>query len=330
VLSLAGHPRDDLASDRALIVTEMQLDGRPDSTWLFSFEAEFADVPLLPHDKTKKPTIAGMQTAIVVGPKNGDGCEIYPDEHGRVKVQLSWDRRGEFDQNSGCWARVSQAWAGTRFGAMALPRVGNEVLVAYFDGDPDMPVVVGRAFNRTRPVPYGLPEHAEKTVFKTKTSPQSDKENAFNELRFDDRKGEELIYIQAQRDYQQLVKRNDTERTGKSRASVVGGSRTSLVGKVETRLVGKKYSIQMVEKPDAPAVAIEEMDELRLLAQLEPELRPLATKLELMHEEVLATSGPASLVMSDDEIVFNAEGEFSMEADGQIVIYGGPNIKINC
>ena len=113
----------------------------------------------------------------------------------------------------------------------------------------------------TRPLPYDLPEHDKKTLWKTKTSPESDKQNAYNELRFDDRKDKELVYLQAQLDYQQLVKRNETERTGNNRVMVVGRHRAAIVAEIDAHLVGKKYSVQVVEEPDEGKTEVEDKKE---------------------------------------------------------------------
>src|SRR5262249_360104 len=113
-----------------------------------------ADVPFRPPRTTPRPVVHGSQTAIVTGPA---GMEIYPDEHGRVKVQFHWDREGKHDENSSGWIRVSQEWAGGGYGGVMLPRVGHEVIVDFLEGDPDQPIITGRVYNGTNRVPYGLP-----------------------------------------------------------------------------------------------------------------------------------------------------------------------------
>ncbi len=327
VFSMNGHPRDDLAASEKLLVTEYQMDGGPHDKWVFSGEAVFVDAPFVPPLRTPKPRIAGVQSAIVVGKK---GEEIFPDEYGRVKAQLHWDRQGKYEESASCWMRVSQQWAGSRFGTMFIPRVGHEVFVSYFDGDPDQPQIIGRTYNMTRPVPYALPKHDTKSVWKTKTSPQSDKKNAYNEWRFDDATDSELLFIQAQKDFVQFTKRNETERTGKNHATVVGNHRTSVVAKVDTHLVGKKYSVQIVKTPDKGKTDVEDKKQLKIIEQLKPDLTPLPTKIEMVDKRIMVTSGKASLVMNDKEITFVAKGELSLEAGGMIYIDGGPKIKINC
>jgi type VI secretion system secreted protein VgrG len=227
--------------------------------------------------------------------------------------------------------RVSQQWAGSGFGTMFIPRLKNEVLVSFFEGDPDMPVVIGRAFNLTRPLPYKLPDHDRKTVWKTKTSPiQEDPPNAYNELRFDDTPEDELVYIQAQRDLQELVKNHEVERTGKSRVTVVGENRSAIVAKQDTYLIGEKYSVQVIEEPDKGKTKVEEKSELKLIDQKTPEVKPLSTKIEMIDQQILTTTGPATVVMKQGEITWNAKGgEISFKAGGNIIVFGGPDIKIN-
>jgi type VI secretion system secreted protein VgrG len=136
----------------------------------------------------------------VTGP---GGEEIFPDQYGRVKVQFHWDRLGGHDERTTCWIRVSQGWAGGRYGTMAIPRIGHEVIVSFLEGDPDRPVVTGRVFNAANLVPYQLPEHKTRTVFKSLSSPGG---GGFNELRVEDRKGREEIYVHAEKDVNAYVK----------------------------------------------------------------------------------------------------------------------------
>jgi type VI secretion system secreted protein VgrG len=126
-----------------------------------------------------KRQIIGSQTAIVTGPA---GEEIFPDKYGRVKVQFFWDREGRWDENTTCWVRVSQGWAGGQYGMMAIPRIGHEVIVSFLEGDPDRPLVTGRVYHALNMPPYSLPEHKTRMTIKSKTH-QGD---GYNELRFED------------------------------------------------------------------------------------------------------------------------------------------------
>jgi type VI secretion system secreted protein VgrG len=145
VFSIVDHPRHDLAVDQGLLITEYALHAEVSQEWRVDQRAAPTDVPWRPLPETPKPRIFGMQTAFVVGPP---GEEIYVDELGRVRVQFPWDREGQMDDDSSSWMRVIQGWAGAGYGLINLPRVGQEVLVGFLDGDPDMPVVAGRVFNQ--------------------------------------------------------------------------------------------------------------------------------------------------------------------------------------
>ncbi|WP_338882206.1 type VI secretion system tip protein VgrG [Aeromonas hydrophila] len=150
--------------------------------------------PLLPH----KPMVDGPQIATVVGPS---GEEIYCDKYGRIKLQFPWDRYGANNDQSSCWVRVSQGWAGGQYGMMAVPRIGHEVIVSFLEGDPDQPIVTGRTYHATNQTPYVLPEHKTRTLLRTDTH----KGQGFNELRFEDEASREQIYIHAQKDMDVVI-----------------------------------------------------------------------------------------------------------------------------
>ncbi|WP_292953097.1 MULTISPECIES: type VI secretion system tip protein VgrG [unclassified Neptuniibacter] len=164
--------------------------------------------PFRPARKTQKPKVRGTQTAIVTGP---DGEEIYTDEHGRVKVQFHWDREGQMDEQSSCWIRVSQSAAGGAFGGLFIPRIGEEVMVDFLEGNPDQPVITGRVYHGLNRTPYPLPEN--KTVSTIKTNSTKGGEG-FNEIRFEDKKGEEQLFIHAQKDFDQRTKNDHKEWVG--------------------------------------------------------------------------------------------------------------------
>jgi len=155
--------------------------------------------PFRPALRHAKPRIRGSQRALVTGPA---GEEIHCDSLGRVKVQFFWDREGSGDDHSSCWLRVSSAWAGARYGGVAIPRVGMEVLVGFLEGDPDQPLVTGCLYHRENALPYALPANKTRSVFKTLSSPSG---KGFNELRIEDKKGQEQIFINAQRDWEQHI-----------------------------------------------------------------------------------------------------------------------------
>ncbi|MEG7063821.1 type VI secretion system tip protein TssI/VgrG, partial [Pseudomonas aeruginosa] len=148
--------------------------------------------PPLEHPK---PRVLGSQTVVVTGPP---GEEIHCDRYGRVRVQFHWDREGQGDDKSSCWLRVASGWAGNGYGGIVIPRVGMEVLVDFLEGDPDQPLVSGCVYHAAHPVPYELPANQTRSVFKSLSSPGG---GGYNELRIEDRKGQEQIFVHAQRDW---------------------------------------------------------------------------------------------------------------------------------
>jgi type VI secretion system secreted protein VgrG len=167
-------------------------------------------VTFRPARTTRKPFVQGPQTAVVVGPK---GEEIYTDKYGRVKVQFHWDREGKKDENSSCWIRVAQNWAGKNWGIVFHPRIGQEVIVEFLEGDPDRPIITGRVYNAELMPPYDLPANQTQSTIKSRTSKGGAAAN-FNELRFEDKKGSEEIYIHAEKDFNRVVENNDTLKVG--------------------------------------------------------------------------------------------------------------------
>ncbi len=212
VFTLGNHPADEFNGKYVLLAVTHHAERR---RYENGFAAFPADVPFRPPRLTRRPRIAGAQTAIVVGPSDK---EIWTDQYGRIKVQFHWDRLGKSDENSSCWVRVSQAWSGKSWGAFALPRIGQEVVVSFLEGDPDRPLVTGCVYNGDNPVPYALPENQTRTTIKTQSSPKA---VGFNELRFEDKKDSEEVFLQAQKDLNVTVLNNATEKVKKDRTVTV-------------------------------------------------------------------------------------------------------------
>jgi type VI secretion system secreted protein VgrG len=168
-----------------------------------------------PVRRTPKPIVEGVQTAMVVGPKSE---EIYTDKHGRVKVQFHWDREGKYDEKSSCWVRVAQSMAGRNWGSMYLPRIGHEVIVSFIEGDPDRPIITGSVYNSEAVPPYELPAEKTKSTYKSYSTPDGD---GFNEIRFEDKKGEEQVFIHAENAHDLRVKGMSREFVGGERHSIV-------------------------------------------------------------------------------------------------------------
>ncbi|MGK8707747.1 type VI secretion system tip protein VgrG [Metapseudomonas otitidis] len=182
------------------------------------FQAIPWDVPARPDLKHPKPRVLGSQTAVVTGPK---GEEIHCDRHGRIKVQFHWDREGQADEHTSCWLRVASSWAGNAYGAIAIPRIGMEVLVTFLEGDPDQPLVTGCLYHGVHQPPYELPANKTRTLLKTDSSPGG---GGYNELRIEDRKGQEQIYVHAQRDWDENIEHDQKIRVGNQRHDRVEGS----------------------------------------------------------------------------------------------------------
>jgi type VI secretion system secreted protein VgrG len=198
-----------------------------------------ADVPYRPRRKTRKPLIRGVQTALVVGPS---GEEIYTDEFGRVKVHFHWDRQGKRDEKSSCWIRVAQVWAGEGWGGMCIPRVGQEVIVSFIEGDPDRPLITGRVYNGAQTPPYVLPDDKTKSTLKSNSSPGGE---GFNELRFEDGKGREQLFMHAERNMDVWVKRDSMAVTRHDRHQTIGSEGDS--GKVgdQNELIYRDQSLKV-------------------------------------------------------------------------------------
>lgn len=166
--------------------------------------------PFRPHRTIQRPVMRGPQVATVCG-KSGE--EIWTDTYGRIKVQFPWDRDGKADEHSSCWIRVSQAWTGKNWGAMSLPRIGDEVIVEFLDGDPDRPIVTGRVYNAERMPPESLASNQAKTIFRTRSTKAADA-TAFHELSFDDTKDKESILFHSERDFSRVVENDDVLKVG--------------------------------------------------------------------------------------------------------------------
>ncbi|MFZ1984805.1 MAG: type VI secretion system tip protein TssI/VgrG [Desulfatitalea sp.] len=205
------------------------------------YENEFFAIPatvtIRPEIKTPKPTIEGVQTAIVTGPA---GEEIYTDRHGRVKVQFHWDRIGKNDDKSSCWIRVSQLWAGAGWGAMFIPRIGQEVIVDFLEGDPDRPIITGRVYHGENVTPYDLPAQKSKSTIKSNTTSGG---SGSNELRFEDKKENEEIYLHGQKNWTIAIENDKNQTIGHDETLNVSNNRTKSVGVDQSETIGKNKTI---------------------------------------------------------------------------------------
>jgi type VI secretion system secreted protein VgrG len=253
MLTMGAHPHPELAASRQLLMIASSFEGRAEEEWVLHGEAVFTEEPYRPPRVTPKPIAHGVQCATVVGPK---GQEIHTDEFGRVRVQFPWDREGNNDEKSSCWLRVNQGWGGMGYGMMVLPRIGQEVVVGFAEGDPDLPFVMGRVFNAVQQVPYRLPEHKTRSTWKSDSSQGS---GGFNEIMFEDSAGKELVWQQAEKnrvrnvkndefatvvhDRQKLVKRDEKEHTDGMRKRWVGKDADLVTKQVKREEIDMDHSL---------------------------------------------------------------------------------------
>lgn len=188
---------------------------------------------------TPKPFVQGPQTAVVVGPS---GEEIHTDKYGRVKVQFHWDRLGTKNENSSCWVRVSHPWAGKNWGMVAIPRIGQEVIVDFLEGDPDQPIITGRVYNAEQMPPYELPANKTQTGILTRSSKEGSAANA-NELRFEDKKGSEQVYLHAEKNQDIEVENDESHWVGHDRKKTIDNDETTLIKHDRTETVGNNETI---------------------------------------------------------------------------------------
>jgi len=233
---LTGHPREDQCKRYLVTGTEIEAtsdlyesgpggaaggpdEGQEADDGEASFTVRFTAIdlyhPFRLRRTTPRPMIRGPQTAIVVGPA---GEEIHTDEYGRVKVQFHWDRYSKADENSSCWIRVAQLWAGRNWGGMFIPRIGQEVIVEFLEGDPDRPLITGRVYNGRSMPPYELPANMTLSGVKTNSSKGG---QGFNEIRFEDKKGEEQLFVHAEKNQDVRVKNDSFETIGNDRHLIV-------------------------------------------------------------------------------------------------------------
>ncbi|HDI3023582.1 TPA: type VI secretion system tip protein VgrG [Cronobacter turicensis] len=212
----------------------------PDSNTLHEirFEVIPADVPYRPSQKTPWPRTYGPQTAKVVGPQ---GESIWTDKYGRVKVKFHWDRLGKGDDTSSGWVRVSSAWAGQGFGGVQIPRVGDEVVVDFINGDPDRPLITGRVYNEASMPPWALPAAATQMGFLSRSKDGSP-DNA-NALRFEDKAGEEQVWLHAEKNMDTDIENDETHSVGSNRTKTIGANETTTVKKNRTETVVENETI---------------------------------------------------------------------------------------
>ncbi|WP_165677922.1 type VI secretion system Vgr family protein, partial [Metapseudomonas otitidis] len=247
LFKMTGYPRADqnreylIIGARYAVSQEAYESGSTGGTLQFnsSLECIEARQPFRPMPTTIKPIVQGPQTAMVVGPK---GEEIWTDQYGRVKVHFYWDRHDQSNENSSCWIRVSQSWAGKNWGHIQIPRIGQEVIVSFLEGDPDRPIITGRVYNAEQTVPYDLPANATQSGIKSRSSKGGTPAN-FNEIRMEDKKGAEQLYIHAERNQDIVVENDETHSVGHNRTKSIGNDEVALIGQDRLRAVKRNDTL---------------------------------------------------------------------------------------
>jgi type VI secretion system secreted protein VgrG len=253
--------------------------------------------------------VLGSQSAVVTGPA---GEEIHCDEYGRIKVQFFWDRHGQADDKTSCWLRVSNSWAGDNYGAIAIPRIGMEVLVTFLEGDPDQPLVTGCLYHKEHVVPYDLPANKTRSLFKTLSSPGG---AGYNELRIEDKKGEEQIYLHAERNWDENIEHDQKIRVGFERHDTVEkNSYTELLAE-EHLTVKAERKVEV--KPDD-----------HLTVGQNQHIKLGTAQLTKAGREIHLKAGQKMVIEAGTELTLKAGGSFIKLDPGGITLLG-PIAKIN-
>jgi len=254
-----------------------------------------------PVSSSLRPIVKGPQTAVVVGPA---GEEIWTDQFGRVKVHFHWDRHDQSNENSSCWIRVSQATAGKNWGSIQVPRIGQEVIVSFLEGDPDRPIITGRVYNAEQTVPYDLPGGATQSGMKSRSSKGGSPAN-FNEIRMEDKKGAEQLYMHAERNMDTVVEQSET--------LSVGVNRTQTVGMLETITIGQDR-IRAVRRDDMLLVGASKTDSVSTsyLIEVGENLRLVCGK------SVIELNASGQINISCEQFSFHANADAEINTGGTL------------
>lgn len=256
LFSLTDYAREDQNREYLIVSATHQVESdlyasgpEADATPVYTsnFSALNSKQPFRPSRATPKPMVQGPQTAIVVGPA---GEEIYTDKYGRVKVSFHWDRYSQSNETSSCWIRVAQVWAGKQWGGIHIPRIGQEVIVEFLEGDPDRPIITGRVYNNDNMPPYALPAHATQSGIKSRSSQGANASN-FNELRFEDKKGAEEIHLHGEKNWTIEIKNDKNQTVDHDETLSVANNRTKTIGKNQSESIGNDLTLTVGKKSTA-------------------------------------------------------------------------------
>ncbi|EDM73954.1 Rhs element Vgr protein:Gp5-like protein [Plesiocystis pacifica SIR-1] len=279
------------------------------------YSNEFECVPLsevlCPTAASPKPRVHGPQTAIVTGP---DGEEIHTDEHGRIQVQFYWEEKPTYTANSSCWIRVRQSWAGLGWGTQFIPRIGMEVVVEFLEGNPDRPMVTGCVYNGEYPPPFSLPDNKTQTGWRTNSSPGGE---GFNELRFEDAKDKEEIYVHGQKDWVVEIENDHRETIGHDQHYEIGNDQTEKIGHDQIVDIGndRKESIgNNVEETVGKVRTVSSGDNMNFTSDAE-------TYIEAA-DKITLKCGASTLTMDSGGNILVKGSNLTLKASGNIVLNG--------
>jgi len=326
LLKLKEHPLDDFNIEYLIVSVNLHAEnhdlesgGSGSAVIACGFSAQDAKVQFRPARSARKPIVQGVQTAIVVGPENE---EIWTDEYGRVKVKFHWDRAPGANEASSCWVRVSQLWAGAGFGGLHTPRIGQEVIVEFLEGDPDRPIITGRVYNSFNTPPY-LAETPTKSGIRSQSTKGAGPEN-FNEIRFEDSIGQEELFIQAERDKNVEVKRNRSAKVGEDDTlQVTRHRRVDVKGNLEVR-VGDTGGIYTLDATESVTVTAPKFILLKCgdsSIRIEPEQIVITSGTKstvVVNANVEATSSGKSVLLLDGGARLTASGQADLKLDENV------------
>jgi type VI secretion system secreted protein VgrG len=280
-------------------------------------------VPFRPRRRTPRPFVRGSQTALVVGPA---GEEVWMDSHGRIKVQFYWDRIGTKDENSSCWVRVAQPWAGKGYGSIQIPRIGSEVVVEFLEGDPDRPLVTGCVYNAEQTPPYALPAAGIQMGMKSRSSPGG---GGHNEISMTDTKGKEMMNLHAQHDMVTTVQHDDAQTVNNDRTITVKGNHTESITKDCTITVDAKHTETV--KGDT-SITISQGNYSHTVAAGTATLHVKGAVAETFDDgqtttvakdvAIRSTSAKITLTAATEIVLTTGDSSISMKSDGTITISG--------
>ena len=314
LFSLTGFSRQDQNREYLIVGTRYYISQESGETGGAGASAQFessltcidAQQSYRPLPNTHRPIVKGPQTALVVGPK---GEEIWTDQFGRVKVHFYWDRHDQSNENSSCWIRVSQSWAGKNWGSMQIPRIGQEVIVSFLEGDPDRPIITGRVYNAEQTVPYDLPENATQSGMKSRSSKGGSPAN-FNEIRMEDKKGAEQLYIHAERNQDIVVEVDESHSVGHDRNKSIGHNETVTIGNNRLRIVKQEDILSVGQRKTdsiSQSYVIEVGENLRLVCG----------------ESILELNASGQINLTGVQISFYASGDAEFNTGGVLHLNNG-------